>query len=237
MPRPLEALNPSTIDAVVFDIGGVFIYPDPALVKAAQADLGIPVDESGEMYRRAHHAGVLALASEGETREAFEGFWHPYDNAYLAEVGADVGNASTFAGTVRASWTWPYQPNIDAFHRLASTDLDLAIVSNNDGSAEQSMIECGVCQVGPGPLPEVAIVVDSAVVGIAKPDPAIMEPALEALGVERGRALYVGDTIHADVAAALSAGMQVVQLDPFGHHSQFDHPRLPDVATLAELLT
>ena len=221
---------------MIFDIGGVFLYPHPGAVKSVQEKLGIAVDHSGTMYRRAHHAGVAALAKGSLADEHRDGFWQRYDKAYVSELGATADQRGAFDGSVRPSWTWPHQPNIDAFHRLAALGLPLAIVSNNDGSARPSMVEYGVCQVGPGPLPEVAIVVDSAVVGIAKPDPAIMEPALEALGIERQRVLYVGDTAHADVAAATAAGMQVVQLDPFEHHADFEHPRLRDIAALAELL-
>lgn len=233
---PTAVLDPATIDAVIFDIGGVFLYPHPAEVQLVQANLGINVDQTGAMYRRAHHAGVAALAKGDVADELRQGFWRRYDDAYVNELGASPDQRGAFDGAVRPSWTWAHQPNIDAFHQLAAFGRPLAIVSNNDGSAQPSMVEHGVCQVGPGPLPEVAIVVDSAIVGIAKPDPAIMEPALEAIGIERQRVLYVGDTVHADVTAATSAGMQVVQLDPFDQHLEYDHPRVHDVAALVNLL-
>ena len=67
-------------------------------------------------------------------------------------------------------------------------------------------------------------------------DPRIMRPALDALGLEAGRVLYVGDTVHADVVGATNAGMQVVQLDPFDHHVGYAHPRVRDVGHLLELL-
>lgn len=232
----MPTLDPTTIDAVIFDIGGVFLYPHPEAVMAVQSRLGLDADETGESYRRAHHAGAAALALGDEAFEGREGFWSLYDMAYLDELDVSAEQRKEFEGAVRPSWTWPHQPNIDAFHRLAARGLPLAIVSNNDGSAQPSMVEYGVCQVGPGPLPEVAVVIDSAVIGISKPDPAIMEPALEALGVERQRALYVGDTVHADVAAATAAGMQVVQLDPFDNHTQYDHSRIKDLAELVDLL-
>jgi len=66
---------------------------------------------------------------------------------------------------------------------------------------------------------EVGVVVDSAVVGVAKPDPAIFEIALDALGVpaaDRGAAIHVGDALQYDVAGALAAGIVPVHLDPFG---------------------
>jgi putative hydrolase of the HAD superfamily len=47
--------------------------------------------------------------------------------------------------------------------------------------------------------------------GMRKPHPAIFERALEALGVEPGRALFVGDRLYEDVRGAAEVGMTTVQ--------------------------
>ncbi len=76
--------------------------------------------------------------------------------------------------------------------------------------------------------------VDSAVVGVAKPDPAIFGIALDALGVtRRGTVLHVGDSLRYDVAGALAAGLEPVHLDPHGFCPAPDGHR--HVRTLAEL--
>jgi len=51
----------------------------------------------------------------------------------------------------------------------------------------------------------------SSEVGTRKPHPAIFERALEALGVEPGRALFVGDRLYEDVRGARELGMTTVQ--------------------------
>ena len=48
--------------------------------------------------------------------------------------------------------------------------------------------------------------IDSALVGVEKPDPAIFRAALEALGVAPEEALYVGDLYEVDVVGARAAG-------------------------------
>lgn len=133
-------------------------------------------------------------------------------------------------------WRQLLAENVDGFHRIVASGMPVAVVSNNNGTAEEQLRHFGICQVGPGPLPGVTLVVDSALVGVAKPDPAIFRPALEALGTAAARTLYVGDTVHADVHGAVAAGMPVVQLDPYDLHADFDHVRLPDVGALADLL-
>ncbi len=232
------------IDGLVFDVGGVFIYPDPNPVRQWLADHAPDVAElDDDAFRRAHHAGTLAIAeaaaqlaeADAANPEASTSVWQAYDAAYADSLGAPQELGET-EGVIRANWGWPHDENIAAFHRIAQLGIPLAIVSNNDGSADQQLLDCGVAQVGDGPLPSVAIVVDSGVIGIAKPDPAIFTPALEALGTTPERTLYVGDTVLADVHGATNAGMPVVQLDPFAHHAHYQHTRLADLQALAEAL-
>ena len=58
------------------------------------------------------------------------------------------------------------------------------------------------------------MVIDSALFGAEKPDPAIFRAALEALRVAPGEALYVGDLYEVDVLGANAAGIPAVLLAP-----------------------
>lgn len=229
--------RPETVEAAVFDIGGVFTYPDYQPVAAKLAEIGADQPDDLVAYRRAHHAGVRALADSGRpTAEHSADFWAFYDKAYAVTLGVDLDRLDDFRVAMRINWNWVHEENVASFHRLAATGLPLAIVSNNDGTAPEQMQNFGVCQVGEGSLPTVAAIVDSTLQGVSKPDPAIFDPALQALGFDPSRVLYVGDTVHADVAGATNAGMQVVQLDPFDHHDDFEHARLVDLDQLVEVL-
>ncbi len=68
---------------------------------------------------------------------------------------------------------------------------------------------------------------------MAKPDPAVFAPALEALGTEPGRTLHVGDSVHYDVLGAQAAGLQALHFDPRGLCTDESHGHL---ARLVELL-
>lgn len=237
MSIPSPRFEPSAVTAVVFDIGGVFLYPAFEPVRRRLTEAGLDAPTAHEAYRRAHHAGARALHDSGlAVQEHTHAFWDAYDSAYAQALGVPAESSLTFRVAIRTAWDWPHEENIAAFHRLAASGMPTAIVSNNNGTAEQQMIDHGVCQVGEGPLPRTAIVVDSTRLGVAKPDPAIMAPALDVLGHDPATVLYVGDTVHADVAGATNAGMQVIQLDPYDHHADLDHPRVADVSTLIALL-
>jgi FMN phosphatase YigB (HAD superfamily) len=58
------------------------------------------------------------------------------------------------------------------------------------------------------------VIVDSARVGISKPDPRIFMQAIDALGVQPGRAVMVGDSLARDMAGARAAGISHIWLAP-----------------------
>ncbi len=92
-----------------------------------------------------------------------------------------------------------------AISRLLASSL--GVVSNADGSVEATLRRCGV---------PIDVVIDSTVVGFAKPQPEIFALALERLGITAGDAVHVGDMASADVDGAHAAGVRPLHLDPFG---------------------
>ncbi|MGI9621364.1 MAG: HAD family hydrolase [Acidimicrobiales bacterium] len=242
-------LDPTTIEVVVFDIGGVFLIPHPEPIRAALNSVDLSVDADDGRFHFAHHRGVRAITdslSDGsEAKEHLAATWSVYDKAYFSALGVPADDLTAAAAArsaqrregVSAVWRFRLAENIAAFHELSRGSRPLAIVSNNDGSAPTEMVEHGVCQVGEGPLPSVVAVVDSAIIGVSKPDPAIFDPVKTALpDVAPEHMLYVGDTVHADIVGATNAGLQAVQLDPHDLHADFGHNRIADVPALVDVL-
>ena len=86
------------------------------------------------------------------------------------------------------------------------------MVSNSDGRAEWHLRNAHV-------LEGLEFVVDSHVVGVEKPNPAIFRVALDRLGVPAARALYVGDIRSVDEGGAAAAGVHFVLIDPWGDYA------------------
>jgi putative hydrolase of the HAD superfamily len=237
------------IDAVVFDIGGVFLvrHPDPIRNGMARGGFALPSDE-GSLYHDAHYQGVRALTNvigDGNINEYSRDFWINFEHAYLSFLGVPEDQlekatetmfAEVFQKEAHPIWRMLLHENIGAFKQLGASGMPVAIVTNNDGTAEAQMRDFGICQIGEGPLTNVAAIVDSGILKIAKPEPGIFTPALEALGTDPARTLYVGDTVHADVVGATRAGMPVVQLDPLGLHHDLPHTKAAGVSEVVALL-
>ena len=84
---------------------------------------------------------------------------------------------------------------------LRARGLRLGVVSNSDGRVEEALVAAGLREC-------FDVVLDSALVGVEKPDPTIFRAALAALGVAAAEALYVGDLYQVDVVGARAAGME-----------------------------
>jgi FMN phosphatase YigB (HAD superfamily) len=226
-------------DAILFDAGGVLVVPDPVGIGTALAPY---VSFSIAQGIRAHYAGMRALETSLRALHADPGTleqqsWRAYRRGYCVAVGV-VGDQLDDAVRAMASvfspliWHHRVEAAVAALWRLHKTGLPMGVVSNASGQIEAVLRNEGVCQVGPGAGVPVRCVVDSHVVGIAKPDPAIFAPALHALAVDPSRVAYVGDSVVNDVGGAERAGIHPLHLDPFDDHPDAEHERITSLSQL-----
>lgn len=104
---------------------------------------------------------------------------------------------------------------IELLRSMMDEGMPVVIVSNSNGTVEDSLRDAGLCQVGEGLLCSVAAVVDSHAIGFEKPDSRIFHAALQLVGGGAGDAVMVGDLAWADVEGAENAGIEPWHLDPF----------------------
>jgi HAD superfamily hydrolase (TIGR01509 family) len=113
---------------------------------------------------------------------------------------------------------------------LRARGFRLGVVSNADGRVEADLARSGLGA-------RFATIVDSHVVGVEKPDPAIFRIALARLGAAPETTLYVGDVFAIDVLGARRAGLAAALIDPLGRYpGPIDCPRIRGLAELLELL-
>lgn len=86
-----------------------------------------------------------------------------------------------------------------------SASYRLGVVSNFYGNVGRILRDAGF-----GPL--LSVVVDSNVVGLSKPDPAIYTLAVKQLGTDPAQTMHVGDSYERDVCAARAAGLRTAWL-------------------------
>jgi putative hydrolase of the HAD superfamily len=249
--------SPGPISAILLDAGGVLLFPAPELLLPPLHAAGL--EPTVAELERAHYRAMADCDRPG--REPPGGQWW---REYLRDFAAACGVPNTAVDAVAVdivgltdgfAWTHVGPGVAGALREIAALGLPVGIVSNSTGQVEQALDRLDVCYAPSGAAPardadgdaggeaqgiNVGVVIDSAVVGVSKPDPQIFALALAALGlsaVDRSTVVHVGDSLRYDVAGALAAGVRPLHLDPHGFCPAPDgHEhirRLSDIAALA----
>ena len=246
MPGPAEK---PPVSAILLDAGGVMLFPSPELLLPPLHAAGL--EPSVADLERAHYRAMADCDEPG--RQAPGGqWWREYLRDFAAACGVPADQVDSVAGDIVGltdGFAWTHVgPGVGAALRgIAALDLPVGIVSNSTGEVEQALRRLDVCFAlsEDEVLPEasgitVGAVIDSAVVGVSKPDPRIFTLALDALGLagaDRSTVVHIGDSLRYDVTGALAAGVRPLHLDPHGFCPAPDgHEhlrRLDDVVPLA----
>lgn len=220
-------------DAVLLDVGGVLLLPDPGAMRR-----GLPpgVHPTTAEMDEAHYRAVAANDAIG-TFDRIR-----YLTSYVTSCGVEPDQVDEVVANLAPiylthNWSRVVPGSARGLRRLVGTGIPVGIVSNAGGNMAELLGRAGLCQVGPGPHAEVRVVVDSTVVGVAKPDPAIFRFALAELpGAEE--VVYVGDTGCLDVVSARLAGLRPVHMDPYGCCPRpDDHEHVADLVELLPLIS
>jgi putative hydrolase of the HAD superfamily len=233
------------ISAILLDAGGVLVFPEPANLLPQLRHAGVAPDLAA--LERAHYHAMAAQDRQA-TPPVQSTWWRDYLTTYLAACGVAEVRCLQLAIEIaqhprRYSWAHAGLGVKDGLRALAALGLPMGVVSNSNGTVEGDLRRVGVCYVLDGDRPpaegvKMGVILDSAVVGVAKPDPEIFRLALDALDVPAGgTVLHVGDSLRYDVAGALAAGLQPVHMDPYGFcPAPGGHPHVRSLAELAGAL-
>ena len=108
----------------------------------------------------------------------------------------------------------------------------LVLVSNFYGNIQTILKDFGL-------MDYFADIVESSVVGVRKPDPAIYQLGVDAMGYPADKVLVVGDSFSKDMVPAKKVGCKVVWLKGEGWGGEVTDDSLPDViiTDMAELVS
>ena len=207
---------------IFFDAGGTLVLQHHL---EAGETLGIDID--GDLAFEAHYRAMsefsnMKLAGNDAT-------WEWWQERYYALVGhPSPASAGPMLDNGRGLWSYPIPGVIEAVVRIGTSGVRVAVISNSDGSVEESLHRAGFADV-------FEAILDSAVIGASKPDRAIFDLACARLGVEPDECWYVGDSEYHDIGGAVDAGFAAAWLiDPLGLGTTANTIR--SVAELPDLL-
>ena len=187
-------------DNTIMDFGAA----EAKALRETLAAAGLPADEETiAVYSRINDALWKAL-ERGETtqpllkverfRQLLEYLEREGDPAALgAAYAANLGNYADLL------------PGAEEFVRAVHGKMKIARVSNGVSAIQRSRLaKCPLT-----PLFDAIVISEEA--GVAKPDPRLLEIALEQLGcTDKAKAVMMGDSLSADIAAANNAGIDSI---------------------------
>jgi putative hydrolase of the HAD superfamily len=190
-------------DILICDFGGVLTTPLQEGFLAYQEESGVSLEELGKAMGRAaeeHGDHPLFVLERGEITEA----------EFRARIERHLEDGFDLA-RLRTLYFERLEPNtamIEFVHGLRGRGVRAALLTNNVREWEP---------LWRAKLPEIdelfEVVVDSAFVGLRKPDPAIFELTLERLGgVAPERCVFLDD-LDVNCAAARELGMAAVRFE------------------------
>jgi putative hydrolase of the HAD superfamily len=208
-PRRVDRRTP----VLLIDAGGVLLLNNHSLLLPLVSRFGGVT--TPEEYQRAGYACQnAAFPGDGGTGD--------YHGMFAEFAGVPQDRREEFTEEFRALSRTRNMchlgnpPAVAMLRRVAAEEIPVVVVSQADGTAARLLREAEVCQVGPGPGVPVEAVVDSEIVGLDKPDPALFRHALDLVGAAPAQAAHLGDTVPADVRGAQAAGIRALHYDPYG---------------------
>lgn len=210
--------------AALFDAGGTLVQ---LRVERFADELRARGAEPGDLDAALWRTMVLAETRFGPGAGAHGDWWGDWLRHWAEGAAVDaelLGEAWAAVDAEENPWCHLLPGVTECLTRLRGAGIRLGVVSNADGRVVEALGRAGVAGF-------FEVIVDSTVVGVAKPDPRIFDFALEVIDVPREAVWYLGDTVAYDAAAADAAGLVSWVIDHRGLHTA-PHPRR--VGSLAE---
>ena len=195
------------VRAVLFDAGGTLIHVDGERVCRAAG-----IDFDAAAFRKAEGEAVAAVRrlvlERPDSRDAER--VPLYMTTLVSRLGLSEETACGEAAVRVAAehrrsnlWSRAADDAAETLSALRGRGYRIAVVSNADGRVRGLLEAAGLS-------PHLEFVVDSAEVGVEKPDPRIFHAATERLNLSPDECAYVGDIYEIDVLGAERAGLEAV---------------------------
>jgi HAD superfamily hydrolase (TIGR01509 family) len=223
------------VSTVLFDMGNTIGHLDHGWIAGALARRGLAFTATDVAH--AEYAAKAAVDEQFRARAA--GSDAARQRTYFETIFDTLGVPAECIGPVvaeihaenarRSLWSVVQPDTAAILGELRARGFTLGVVSNADGRVARSLAEYGLAE-------HFAVVVDSHLVGVEKPDARIFAIALAACAARPEEALFVGDIYEIDVQGARGAGIAPLLLDPLGRYAAVDCARIDSLARLLEVL-
>jgi putative hydrolase of the HAD superfamily len=221
----------SSLRALLFDFGGTIAFLDYEMLASEFSRPGRRLD--AQTLERAEYAGraeidrVMMAPSGRDLSQTYAAYFR----SWMESAGVPAAEVDDLAVRFRALhdeeslWRVLRPGTIEALEKFRAAGLKLGVVSNATGHVENDAVRYGIKDY-------FDVIIDSAVVGVEKPDPRIFHLAMERLDVAPHETLFAGDIYSIDMLGAKAAGIAGKLIDVMSLYSWIDHVKIRGVPEL-----
>jgi putative hydrolase of the HAD superfamily len=230
----MQSKKKKKLKALLFDFGGTLAFLDYELLAREFSRDGRKLDPLA--LEHAEYAGRAAIDRHlmGDGNKVVSGGYEQFFRGWMEAAGIpelELPECSAkFLAIHRAATLWRVvRPGtFEALEAFKSAGYKLAIVSNAEGQVEADAKRFGLA-------PYFDVIVDSHVVGVAKPDPRIFRIALERLSVGPDEVRFAGDIYSIDVEGARAAGIEARLIDQHRRYTWVEHEKIQHIGELEQV--
>ncbi len=197
----------SEIRAVVFDIGGVVQDSPLHVIAGYERTLGLAANAINRVVVETGERGAWARLERGEL--TIETFYAPFEADCRAQ-GLSVDARHLIARIAEASVPRPRM--LEAIRRIRASGRQVAALTNNWVTESSGRGPRGEGTARARLDPYFDVFVESAVVGLRKPDPRIYALVCEKLGLPPARVAFLDD-IGRNLKPARELGMATIKVE------------------------
>jgi putative hydrolase of the HAD superfamily len=228
----MSAAKNKKLKALMFDFGGTLAFQDFELLAREFSREGRKLDALA--LEHAEYAGREAIdrhLMSGKKAQADNAAYEHFFRGWMAAAGIpqeEFQECAVRFGTIHREaslWRVVRPGTFEALEAFKSAGYKLAIVSNAEGQVEADTKRYGLA-------PYFDVIIDSHIVGVAKPDPRIFQIALERLGVGADEVKYTGDIYSIDVEGARAAGIEARLVDQHQRYTWVKHEKIRHIREL-----
>lgn len=229
------------IGAIFFDAGNTLVFPQFEKLVDRMGSLGYPV--SAEDFFKAERIGKQSLDEwlwpqiriHQFPQNADHYYWTAYLRGLMQIAGVPLEQRPEVAGEIAKVFmqieTWSDVPEgtSETLAALRTNGYKLGVISNSLGKMRQQLQRVGLAS-------HFDFILDSAIVGVEKPDPRIFAMALDHAAIDAGETVFIGDLHSTDVGGSGAAGIQGILLDRVGAYLEAECPRITALTSLESLV-
>jgi phosphoglycolate phosphatase-like HAD superfamily hydrolase len=232
MLKAMKNIKDLTSDAaaIFVDSGGILLKPDNQLIKEI---CKLPNLKDEDLDKALYiHGKVGAGLGPGDDDDAF--VFNFLISASIPEYIVKTNFSALREVLLFMPWVPRELKNTkSALNKLKKIVNKIIIVSNTEyGGAEELLAKLKVCQIGDGDGVSVTGVIDSAVIGIHKPDPEIYKYTANLFDLPIEKCIHIGDSVRNDVNSMNEAGGIGIHFCPYSVCQDASHYHIKSIMDL-----